>query len=689
MKKFNYQPKKNTGAFKRKEKDSSPSLKSRSIHQFPEIIAAEEKVQAIKLKVNTDRIIDEGYKDAADNIPSADITDLSYREKEYRAILLGLLSGITSTIKQVMSRLRTEIQVTEKRLNSMDPEKDTNYYFTEHFAEERNTAEDHIAAKYDGGFLSTKERMEKYDKEARQCESKRNAEIEKTGDRPIKRWLDTSVGYGAMLSLLALFELPLNYSGAQGIGEFPNAMALLIGLGLSVYLILAAHLAGEAYSKKIWWQLCLSVLMAGLLFAVISVFRSGDVILASINMVVFLLGTCFSYHRTQNRRFFLMENRITTLTQQKGLAQKEIKEIEKMAIEEKEAIYAEFWEKAEELANRERIVMQNAVDTRTVHLRELDNYLMEKTSEINSLYYETICLYRNSNEKERQRQGYDFVNYWRENDPPSSLQTERVEHFSNNHKKNGAFNGLSSVMTTLLLLVFSIFFGATGCTDAPPRHTDAVVIVDITSSSDQNTVQDDSLIAQYIVEQIYKMDGSATRDYGTVTISSVGETSFQQTSSIILKPGKSYLLETEKVRENEIADFKKNIQTAIGQRQDKIGDQHNSQVYRNLCQHLPRLAKSNAERKALLIFSDLIEHTSSKVSFYQYKNNPEKIIEDYEKISGVFSTDCELGDLSGIEITVVHLPHPNHDEIFVNAKKFWQKYLLAHGASTVTFVSNI
>ncbi|MEL6357043.1 MAG: hypothetical protein AAFQ37_08955, partial [Bacteroidota bacterium] len=125
------------------------------------------------------------------------------------------------------------------------------------------------------------------------------------------------------------------------------------------------------------------------------------------------------------------------------------------------------------------------------------------------------------------------------------------------------------------------------------------------------------------------------------------------------------------------------LQTVIASQQE----QGQTLLHRSLCMHLPELASSNAERKVVLLFSDLIEN-SQTVSFYQYQKKTDQLMQEYSQLTERLTADCEVGDLSGLEIYASHLPKKEEDELVVQALRFWQTYAAQQGG-TIHFVVNI
>ena len=100
------------------------------------------------------------------------------------------------------------------------------------------------------------------------------------------------------------------------------------------------------------------------------------------------------------------------------------------------------------------------------------------------------------------------------------------------------------------------------------------------------------------------------------------------------------------------------------------------------------LRKDDADTKHLFIISDMLSH-NDLVSFYDYKYRPSDIMEEFELIAERLQSDMQI-DLSEIDITIIHRPKMSLDELGVQVRRFWRKYLLEYcNAKSINFVAGI
>lgn len=94
-----------------------------------------------------------------------------------------------------------------------------------------------------------------------------------------------------------------------------------------------------------------------------------------------------------------------------------------------------------------------------------------------------------------------------------------------------------------------------------------------------------------------------------------------------------------------------------------------SKIYNPICEALNDLNELESEKKALIIYSDMLEN-STAFRFYEKMTdpNPEKTLQQMAT-----SCDCELPAIGDIEIYIVAHHNQNNDRVIEIGKKFWKK----------------
>ncbi len=137
-------------------------------------------------------------------------------------------------------------------------------------------------------------------------------------------------------------------------------------------------------------------------------------------------------------------------------------------------------------------------------------------------------------------------------------------------------------------------------------------------------------------------------------------------------------------RKDSLESFYKNVSGALN---EVIGDfdiQSESSIYLSLCYLFSSINKVDAERKNVLLYSDLLENSSMTTSFY--KSPPRG--NDYEEVLKRLEGVARMPNLTGINIVVVYKPTKQTDKLFYHAKHFWKRLVTEKGG-TITFIANL
>lgn len=134
-------------------------------------------------------------------------------------------------------------------------------------------------------------------------------------------------------------------------------------------------------------------------------------------------------------------------------------------------------------------------------------------------------------------------------------------------------------------------------------------------------------------------------------------------------------------RDKEIKDFKNKVSKIVTLAGNDTIGKRNSSIYLPIARKLNELAQSKAQRKILLIYSDLMENTID-VSFYNKKTlaeletNPEAIGKQLEQLQA-------LQNLNGIEVYFIYQPNDaENDKVFTLVSALYKRILEDKGAIT-------
>ncbi len=220
------------------------------------------------------------------------------------------------------------------------------------------------------------------------------------------------------------------------------------------------------------------------------------------------------------------------------------------------------------------------------------------------------------------------------------------------------------------LSLFLCILFVLSCSTTPPVKTDLYLYFDYTEGQDYRTriVED----AEAYLE-LLGISEMGSPNYGTVRMYPLYDVSSARSKSVKLKAGKSEMEGNKYIRDKEIDKFKTKLldllETLNEENSGKSLD--NSHIYLPICKGIKKLNKSDASRKVMVIYSDMLEN--SDLANFHSKNR------DFEKWSLNFEEACDCEDTSELEIFVVYPVDKNNDSKIQVASEFWSEYLMSKG----------
>lgn len=223
----------------------------------------------------------------------------------------------------------------------------------------------------------------------------------------------------------------------------------------------------------------------------------------------------------------------------------------------------------------------------------------------------------------------------------------------------------------------------TSCNDTTPTKTSVSLLVDLTGSYHDNVpdISSESILQLFALENTY--------NYGSFRTDFVSDVNYSKVQQITLPSVASMLEYNEFEREGQITDFKKKIDELINKVNSTQRGRPNSAVYIPIAREINRLANMQADRKVIIIYSDLLEN-SNHFRFYEQKSM-KLLAEKPEEIQTLFEKQLPLADdLAGIHVYIIYQA-PNETastafQLFSNS--VYLPMLEAKGA-TVTIGANL
>lgn len=221
----------------------------------------------------------------------------------------------------------------------------------------------------------------------------------------------------------------------------------------------------------------------------------------------------------------------------------------------------------------------------------------------------------------------------------------------------------SCTLPAILVVCFS------AC-EAEPITQDLSVLLDQTEEHFTHVTVDDIAKKSVITESI--ANGESIR------ILSITELGFNTVEVFKIGAVTNVLLDNDFERDGLVTKYFTDIDSVLTGLQSERRERTGSVIYKILAGELNRLSASSADRKLLIINSDLME--KSFINFYsttifnQTKNEPAKIMDTLIK-------RYPLKSLQGIEIYIVYKPTDKSDsERFEIISGFYENFLESLGA---------
>jgi hypothetical protein len=221
----------------------------------------------------------------------------------------------------------------------------------------------------------------------------------------------------------------------------------------------------------------------------------------------------------------------------------------------------------------------------------------------------------------------------------------------------------------VVLLVSSLSLGMLpGCSDPIQPSHELVVLIDQTETYDDRThVMDAERLSDFFVAE---KDYSGSISFGYLT----GRTAKiqQKIERPPYAPGSTNLaiMDERKAFDADLKAFNlENMLKPVGKEASQ------SSLYQPMCAVLTKLAASSADKKTLVMVSDMIEN-STNASFYKEAEKIESNPEGYPKelAARIAAKSCEFPKGSGIEVVILYTPKEDKDDKYYNASmKVWEE----------------
>lgn len=238
----------------------------------------------------------------------------------------------------------------------------------------------------------------------------------------------------------------------------------------------------------------------------------------------------------------------------------------------------------------------------------------------------------------------------------------------------------STSFFNILIIAVVIIFNA--CTKQSPVNTQVSLLVDLTGSyKDNANIDSEKILRLFSLESIDNY-GSFRTDY----ISDVNYSNVQQAS---VPPINSMIEYNEFEREGKLMHFKKQVTSMIEKTNTTKRGKPSSAVYIPIAREINRIARTNANRKVVVIYSDLFEN-SPFFRFFE-NQNLKLLLNNPVQVQQLFQKQQPLNeDLTGVHIYIVYqAPNQETSQIFQLFSNRVYKPMLEDRGAEVTIGANL
>ncbi|WP_346862875.1 hypothetical protein [uncultured Draconibacterium sp.] len=245
--------------------------------------------------------------------------------------------------------------------------------------------------------------------------------------------------------------------------------------------------------------------------------------------------------------------------------------------------------------------------------------------------------------------------------------------------------------TRIIFLTFALFTLLLSCKTETPQNTAISVLIDVTDER----FKDENFIAENLPKflTLMKLD-KETGGFsgGEIKLSLINEVSDSRSKSIKIEVGETGMMgENPLNRKDQVERFYNDLNQAfVSLLESADWGTDASKIYQKVTRECIKMNRTVADRKYLIIYSDMLEN-SSLFSFYgtNWKNQIEKMTTEPEKTLGQLAKNGPaLPDLSAFEIYIIATRTSGNDEKINLSEQFWTSLFEYQGA-TVTFSSGL
>lgn len=231
------------------------------------------------------------------------------------------------------------------------------------------------------------------------------------------------------------------------------------------------------------------------------------------------------------------------------------------------------------------------------------------------------------------------------------------------------------IRLTPICLILSLLMA---CEESPPEKTVVSCLHDETDSMH-------AVVDALCILDLFRFDENPL-NAGEFRLSDITDVSMNPTHVIRIDAEEKWNSNQFK-RERSIAAFSDSVATMINNAISFTGGKPQSSVYLPIARELRYLAETSAERRILIVSSDLMEHQPG-MSFYD-KTTFALLTQNSDSLEQLLEHKAPLPSLDGIKVYFIYQPTDTyHDQQYQVVSTFYKNMLEQKGA-TVSITANL
>jgi hypothetical protein len=236
-----------------------------------------------------------------------------------------------------------------------------------------------------------------------------------------------------------------------------------------------------------------------------------------------------------------------------------------------------------------------------------------------------------------------------------------------------------------------IFLGLSSCTVScnffdsnPPKYSSVYVFVDVTGDEDMSKILDEKQLKQ-IESSMGWSEGGNIFNGGEIRMFTLSDLNMTESLDMKIPMGNNsgYEAQTSATRDEIVEEFKNSkLRPSIKSYLKSLSKGKNeSEIYLNLCKQLNKISTQPADKKSVIIFSDMLEN-SKLFSFYGI--NPVDI-SDFKKAEA----SCAFPKLSDVDVYIVPPVSIGNKGKVQNAERVWSSFFTSKNVKSLHFDVNL